>query len=89
VKIETTRQFDRALDRLRVPVQDEVLKAIPSLAKAFGKPHAHLGLRKLGGRIYEFRVGLKLRIVFRHDDDTLYLLLIGTHDEVRRFIRSL
>jgi hypothetical protein len=37
----------------------------------------------------EFRVGLKLRIVFRHDADTLFLLLIGTHDEVRRFIRSL
>ena len=89
MKIETTRQYDRAFDRLPVSVQDEVLKAIPSLAAAFGKPHAHLGLRKLGGRVYEFRVGLKLRIVFRHDADTLFLLLIGTHDEVRRFIRSL
>jgi hypothetical protein len=89
VKIETTRQYDRAFDRLTIAVQDEVLEAIPSLAAAFGKPHAHLGLRKLGGRVYEFRVGLKLRIVFRHDADTLFLLLIGTHDEVRRFIRSL
>lgn len=89
MKIATTRQYDRVFDRLQVSVQEEVLRAIPSLVKAFGKPHAHLGLRKIGGRIYEFRVGLKLRIVFRHDDDTLYLLLIGTHDEVRRFIRSL
>ena len=89
MKIETTRQYDRAFDRLPVSVQDEVLKAIPSLTAAFGKPHAHFGLRKLGGRVYEFRVGLRLRIVFRHDADTLFLLLIGTDDEVRRFIRSL
>ena len=89
MKIETTRQYDRVFDRLPEAVQEVVLKAIPLLVAAFGKPHAHLGLRKLGGRVYEFRVGLKLRIVFRHDDETLFLLLIGTHDEVRRFIRSL
>jgi hypothetical protein len=89
VKIETTRQYDRAFDRLSAPIQEEVEKSIPPLAAAFGKPHTHLGLRKLGGRVYEFRVGLRLRIVFRHDGDTLFLLLIGTHDEVRRFIRSL
>jgi mRNA-degrading endonuclease RelE of RelBE toxin-antitoxin system len=89
VKIETTRHYDRAFDHLSVPAQEKVLKAIPSITAAFGKPHGHLSLRKLGGRLYEFRVGLKLRIVFRQDDDTLFLLLIGTHDDVKRFIRSL
>jgi hypothetical protein len=89
VRIETTRHYDRKFESFPQSVQDQVLETIPSLVESFGKPHAHLGLRKLAGRLYEFRVGLHLRIVFRHDRDTLYLLLIGTHDEVRRFIRSL
>jgi hypothetical protein len=89
VRIETTRRYDRVFEALRPSVQDQVLDALPGLVKAFGQPHAHLALRKLGGRLYEFRVGLHLRLVFRHERDTLYLLLIGTHDEVRHFIRSL
>jgi len=89
MRIETTRQYDRSFSSLPATVQNQIEDAIPSLAEAFGKPHAHLGLRKLGKRLYESRVGLQWRIVFRHEPATLYLLLVGTHDEVRRFIRSL
>jgi len=89
MRIETTRQFSRSFDSLPPAIQNQIEDAIPALAEAFGKPHAHLGLRKLGKRLYEFRVGLQCRIVFRHEPDTIYLLLVGTHDEVRRFIRSL
>ncbi|HUI05437.1 MAG TPA: hypothetical protein VL486_00370 [Verrucomicrobiae bacterium] len=89
MKIETTRRYDRKFASLPASIQSQVLEAIASLVAAFGSPHAHLGLRKLAGRLYEFRVGLHLRIVFRHDRDTLYLLLIGTHDEVKRAVRSL
>jgi mRNA-degrading endonuclease RelE of RelBE toxin-antitoxin system len=87
VKIETTAQFERSLDALPLAIQEKVEEAIPTLAQSFGKPHAHLGIRKLGHRFYEYRIGLQLRIVFRHDPGALYLLLIGTHDEVRRLLR--
>jgi mRNA-degrading endonuclease RelE of RelBE toxin-antitoxin system len=89
MRIETTRQYSRSFDSLPSAIQNQIEDAIPAMAEAFGKPHAHLGLRNLGTRLYEFRVGLQWRIVFRHEPDTLYLLLVGTHDEVRRFIRSL
>ena len=89
MKIETTRHYDRGFASLPASLQENVIEAIPDLVAAFGKPHTHRGLRKLGGHLYEFRVGLNWRIVFRHDGDTLYFLLIGTHDDVRRLIRSL
>lgn len=89
MKIETTRHYDRAYESLPLLVQQRLDEAIPALAEAFGKPHAHLGVRKLGRSIYEFRVGLHRRVVFRHESDALFLLFIGTHDEVHRFIRSL
>lgn len=89
MRIETTRQYNRSFDSLPLVIQNQIEDAIPALAEAFGKPHAHLGLRKLGKRLYEFRVGLQWRVVFRHEPGTRYLLLVGTHDEIHRFIRSL
>ena len=89
MKTEPTPAFIRAFDRLSAEDQGNVAEAYPRRLDAFGKPHAHLGLRKMGRQLYEFRVGLRLRMVFRHETDTLYLLLVGTHNEVRRFLQSL
>jgi mRNA-degrading endonuclease YafQ of YafQ-DinJ toxin-antitoxin module len=66
-----------------------VLLALP---KALGRPHDHagLGLRKIhASGIWEVRVGLGLRIVFTLADNTLTLVRLGTHDDVRRFLKAL
>jgi len=62
----------------------------------FGRPHLHAGLgirdlspkgRNLG--VYECRVSRPLRLVFtRERPSILYFHMLGTHDEVRRFLRS-
>lgn len=62
----------------------------------FGKPHLHsgAGIRDLspsGKRlhVYECRVSRPLRIVFTLERPSLlYFHMIGTHDEVQRFLRS-
>ncbi len=56
MKIEVTRRFERTLELLPPTAQNQVEDAIPVLAAAFGKPHSHMGLRKIGDRLYEFRV---------------------------------
>ena len=89
MRYKTTPQFDRSFAALSDDEHAEIQEAIPGLVEAFGKPHEHLGLRKLRKHIYEYRVGLRLRIVFRHDADALSLLFVGNHDEVLRFLRSL
>lgn len=52
-----------------------------------------LGLKKLYGRqgeaVYEARVGLALRILWAETQDLAVFLLLGSHDEVRRYLKKL
>ncbi len=53
-----------------------------------GEAPMGLGIKHLGSRTYEFRVGLSLRIVYVVEQDSVILSLLGTHDDVRRFLRQ-
>ena len=44
-------------------------------------------LKKLGHGVYEFRAGLALRGVYVQEGSVLALALLGSHNEVRRFLR--
>jgi hypothetical protein len=62
------------------------------LPRVLGDPHSHIGLgiRKLhGSGIWETRVGLGLRLVFAQEPGLLTLVLVGRHEDVRRFLREL
>lgn len=57
-----------------------------------GAPHVHagLGLRKIHpAGLFEVRVGLGLRLVFDLQHETARFIRVGTHDEVKRFLRSM
>lgn len=47
-----------------------------------------LGFKKIGQDKYEFRAGLRLRIVAKSEGDIYYLVFIGNHDEVNRYLRK-
>jgi mRNA-degrading endonuclease YafQ of YafQ-DinJ toxin-antitoxin module len=67
----------------------EVLLALP---RAVGDPHLHagLGIRKLhASGIWEARVGLGLRVVYTLEADLLTLARVGSHDEIRRYLRQI
>ena len=69
---------------------DVTLKLL-ELGNTFGKPHEHsgLGIRKLRADLFEFRVGLGLRVLFRVSPDSLIVRFIGDHDEVQKYLRTL
>jgi len=68
---------------------DLVLKLL-ELADVFGQPHRHtgLGIRKLRGDLFECRVGLARRVLFRASADGLLIRFIGSHDEVKKYLRG-
>lgn len=87
--LEAAQRDARALSQEQRAALFDVLLALPTVV---GEPHRHAGtgLRKLhSSGIWEARVGLGLRLVFTLKDDTATLLRIGTHDEVRRYLRTL
>ena len=65
--------------------------ALRKLAASFGQPHLHsgLGIRRLKRDYFECRVGRDVRVVFRMQGSLLKMALIGDHDDVQRFLRTL
>ena len=69
-----------------------VFEALLALPRAVGDPHLHegLGIRKLhASGIWEGRVGLGLRVIFTLETNLITLVRVGSHDEIRRYLRQL
>ena len=83
-------EFREMLRALPKGVRRDVGAAITAMEQSFGQPHLHqgLGMRPLRDDYYEVRLGLKLRLVFRHLREGLNCEMIGSHDDVKRFMRS-
>lgn len=72
--------------------QARIFQVLLGLDAALSRPHEHsgLGLRKLhASGVWEVRVGLRLRTLFLLTRDEATFLFLGTHDEVKRFLRDL
>ena len=92
MRLELSERFQRDVRGLDAAGRAAVLDALLALPTALGAVHRHvgLGLRKLHARgIWEARVGLGLRLVFALDADTCTLVRVGSHEDVRRFLKSL
>ncbi len=84
--------FQRDVRSLSESRKLAVFDALLALPRAVGDPHVHagLGIRKLHARgIWEARVGLGLRLVFAFEADLVTLVRVGSHDEIRRFLREI
>lgn len=84
--------FHRQLQRFPPTTQVEILFACIQVPAAFASPkrHSGLGLRKIHVDGYwEIRVGLGLRVVLSLERDTCVFKMVGSHDDVRRFLRNL
>ena len=83
--------FLKRLRELPLERQVEVLLASIQIPAAFAFPgqHTGLGLRKIHPKGYwEIRVGLSLRVAFRLEKNLARLMMLGDHDDVRRFLRT-
>ncbi|HEY3359274.1 MAG TPA: hypothetical protein VGQ83_38855 [Polyangia bacterium] len=91
MRLALTERFQRDVRDLREDQRAAVFEVILGLPGAVGSPHQHagLGLRKLhASGIWEARLGLGLRLVFTVESDTATLMRVGSHDEIRRYLRS-
>ena len=90
--ISLHRHFIRQVLRQPPVVRAAVFDAILVLPEAFRRPgkHSGLGLRKLHvSGLWEVRIGLGLRALLQTTHDAAVLRFLGTHDEVRQYLRNL
>lgn len=92
MKVLLTERFQKEVRDLEKKDRAYCFELILKLAKLMGHPHQHSGsgLRKLHpSGIWEGRVGLHTRVVFTLNEDEVVLIMVGSHDHVRRFLASL
>lgn len=85
------KQFDRFSQREQVLIHetDRQVRAYYATRQApFGLRLKHL-YTKGPVKIFEARVTQASRIVWVEEGDAVYFGLVGSHDEVRRYLRSL
>jgi hypothetical protein len=90
--ISLHRHFIEQVQRQPAAIRAAVFDAILALPDAFRRPaqHSGLGLRKLHpSGVWEVRIGLDLRALLQTAPDTAVLRFLGTHDEVRKYLKNL
>jgi hypothetical protein len=67
-----------------------VFASMQFAAAAWGQPHLHggRGIRRLSPRVYECRLGRDIRLVFLPTAQGRLFDLVGTHDEIRAYLKN-
>ena len=92
MRIALTDRFQRDARELQGAQRAAMFDMILSLPPAIGSPHLHagLGIRKIhSSGIWEARMGLGLRVIVAIEKDLLSFVRIGSHDEIKRYLKTI
>ena len=87
-------RYVKQFDALSVPHQQLALDADAEIRRYYHTGEAFFGLRikrlhtGAHGKVFEARVSLALRMLWLQHGQQVTFVFLGTHDEVRRFLRS-
>ncbi|MEW6008880.1 MAG: hypothetical protein AB1629_04520 [Candidatus Omnitrophota bacterium] len=83
--------FDNTFKKLSPEFKENVKQAIQALSIFFesGQKTPGLGLKHLRRDFWEIRTGLKIRILFKFSSDLIEFIIVGTHDDIKRYLKSL
>lgn len=89
-KILILPSFERAVKKLTFHEKKQLEKGLETLNSFLQTGQSAYGFRfkKIDHDKYEFRIDIRLRVVIRDERDSIYLVLVGTHDEVKRYLRD-
>lgn len=82
MKIKAYESFYKKYKSLPLHIQIKADKQISIISKNFYYPSLHTKKIKGSKNIWEVRVNLQYRMTFEIIEDTIYLRVIGNHDEV-------
>jgi mRNA-degrading endonuclease RelE of RelBE toxin-antitoxin system len=88
-KIIILPSFERSMRKLNASDKIKLAESLEQLNNFVfsGELPIGLGFKKIGPDKYEFRSGLRLRILVKFDENIYYLSFVGNHDEIKRYLR--
>jgi len=89
-KVIALPSFERSTKNLNPADRKQLAKSLALFNQflATGRLPVGLGFKKINHDKYEIRIGIKLRLVIKEEEDAFYLVLLGSHDEIRRYLKD-
>ena len=90
MKFRYLGSFDRSFRKLPAERRQRVRAALETFLDFYqtGIRPAGLGLKKLRRNFWEIRADLDTRVIFLLEKDCVTFVLVGDHDDIRRFLRE-
>jgi len=90
IKVVALPSFERSVKKLSRQNKDKLAEGLEGFNSFLlsGAAPAGLGFKKINHDKYEFRIDIKLRVILKIDHDTYYLVLVGNHEEIKRYLRN-
>ena len=93
MRIEHKQSFKKALRKYNKYQQEDIFTSIQTLSNSIEKfqmPKG-LGLKLLisKSKIWEARVSIDIRVLFRYESDLLEIAFVGNHDQIKRYLKAL
>ena len=89
-KILILPSFGRSIERLNRQERKQLTKSLHAFNDFVITGKAPFGFRfkKIDYDKYEFRVNIRLRLIVKEEGDTFYLVTVGSHDKIKRYLRN-
>ena len=88
---EFKSSFDRSIKTLSSEIREEIKAACLAfldLLESRARLPIGIGLKRLDDDFWEIRKGLKYRILFRWQKNSIEFILAGDHDSIKNFLKS-
>ena len=88
-KIVVLPSFERSVRRLAPQDKRKLalsLEAFNDFVCSGEFPHG-LGFKKINHDKFEFRVDIRLRVLVKAEGESFYLVFVGSHDDIKRYLR--
>ena len=88
-RISLLPSFERSVKKLTTQDKKRIAQSLEAFNSFLISGEAPSGFRfkKINHDKYEFRADIRLRVIVKAEGDIYYLVLAGSHDEVRRYLR--
>jgi len=92
MKVRYLNSFIRTFDSLAAQDRAKTTRIISDLLNFLEKkirPSGGTGLKKLRGNLWEVRIDIRKRVIFTLSPGLISFVLIGSHDEIRKYLKEL
>ncbi|HAZ10158.1 MAG: hypothetical protein A2047_01415 [Omnitrophica bacterium GWA2_41_15] len=89
-KIVILPSFERSIRRFTSIEKNQLVIALEKFNDFLvtGKISSGLGFKKIRHDIFEFRIDIRLRVIVKDENDTLYMVIAGSHEDIKRYLKD-